>query len=800
MTVSPQAWSRWKLVPVDLAVLGLAYWIYLLVRNDAPDAKAAALRRGRDLLSAERAVHLDPERSLNSALAAHPVLANIADYYYATFHFVIVLMVFAWLYWRHPTAARRSLLAWYAMNPLALLSFWLLPTAPPRLLPSAGFVDTVVHFHTWGSLADSTVASAANQYAAFPSLHLGWALWAAIVVHRFAKRRWIGLMAFIYPVFTCLVVLGTANHYVIDVVGGVAVCLLGFVVAHPLPATARWLRRTARVSGERVVVGHRRPVILLALLVAACVVAAVSVGTAVDRQRVVSARRRARAVAEKYLAAWSEGRYPQMAQLAGQPSAVFSTYYRSAAKSLRETSARYALTSLVLGTHPHAAFRAQVVISGYGTWNYDGELALADVRNSWSVRWSPASLVPQLQTGDRLGLVRSPEPPLEGHVLDDIGQRIRPLDTELATSILGPPTGAVGAPSLRAVLAPQLNGRAATGITIVSAAGVPLDVLHRFPAVSGRSVKTTLDIGMQHFAEGIIGASSLPTSLVAVDTRTGAVLAAADNSAAANGTALAGRFPPGSTFKIVTATAALENGYRLDTLVDCPADRTAGGFTFHNAGGEVLGRITFEQAFAVSCNTAFVNIAESLPAGALQRAAAFYGCTTMSPSAVRARPLPVTSFGCNYPMPQNAAGYAASAFGQAQVEVSPLGMALICGTAASGTWHAPRLIASAQSATATRTLPPEVAAELHQAMRAVVTSGTATSIADTAVAGKTGTAEYGTGNPLPTEAWFTGYLGHYAVAVLVQDGGYGGDAAAPLAAKFLTGIQPAPAARAGAPA
>jgi cell division protein FtsI/penicillin-binding protein 2 len=85
-------------------------------------------------------------------------------------------------------------------------------------------------------------------------------------------------------------------------------------------------------------------------------------------------------------------------------------------------------------------------------------------------------------------------------------------------------------------------------------------------------------------------------------------------------------------------------------------------------------------------------------------------------------------------------------------------------------------------------------------MRAVVTTGTATSIADTSIAGKTGTAEYGTGNPLPTEAWFTGYLGAYAVTVLVQDGGYGGDAAAPLAAEFLTGIQPAPAAKAGAPA
>jgi hypothetical protein len=791
---------RWRLVAVDLVVLTIAYWIYSLLQDDAPDAKAAALRRGRDLLGAEKALHVDPERSLNSMLAAHPVLAGIADYYYATFHFVILLIVFGWLYWRHPASARRSALAWYAMNLLALLAFWVLPAAPPRLLPGAGFVDTVVHFHTWGSLADSAVASAANQYAAFPSLHVGWAVWAAIVVRRFAKRRWVGQLAFIYPAFTALVVLATANHYVLDVVAGVVVCLLGFFVVRLLPTAARWLRRVAASSNLRVRVGHRRPVILLALLVGVCVITAAAVGTVVDRQRVATARRRARTVADKYLAAWSDGRYPQMAQLAGQPSSVFSAYYRAAAKSLHESTAHYALTSLTLGAHPHADFHAQVVVAGYGIWQYDGELALASTRNSWSVDWSPAALAPQLGRGDRLVLVESAGPPPQGHLLDDVGQRIRPLDTELATSVLGPASGAANAdPSgLRAVLAPQLQGRPGMAITVVSAACKPLDVPKRFPAVSGSNVTTTLDVGMQHLAERVVSASTRPTSLVAVNTSTGAVTAAADNSA--TGTALTGRFPPGSTFKIVTATAALENGYRLDTLVDCPAERTAGGFTFHNAGGEVLGRINFELAFAVSCNTAFVNIAESLPAGALERAAAFYGCTTMSPSAAQAHPLPVSSSGCNYPMPQNAAGYAASAFGQAQVEVSPLGMTLICATAASRSWHAPQLLASSPSPTPNRTLPPLVANELHQAMRAVVTTGTATSIADTSIAGKTGTAEYGTGNPLPTEAWFTGYLGAYAVTVLVQDGGYGGDAAAPLAAEFLTGIQPAPAAKAGAPA
>jgi cell division protein FtsI/penicillin-binding protein 2 len=74
-------------------------------------------------------------------------------------------------------------------------------------------------------------------------------------------------------------------------------------------------------------------------------------------------------------------------------------------------------------------------------------------------------------------------------------------------------------------------------------------------------------------------------------------------------------------------------------------------------------------------------------------------------------------------------------------------------------------------------------------MQAVVSSGTATSISGSGVAGKTGTAEFGTANPPKTHAWFTGYLGHYACAVLVQDGGFGGDAAAPVAARVLQSAQ-----------
>jgi hypothetical protein len=102
------------------------------------------------------------------------------------------------------------------------------------MLGSNGFVDTVVTFHTWGSWGSSGVDSASNQFAAMPSLHIGWSLWCAIVVARLARRRWVRVAAVIYPAATLFVIVGTANHFVLDAVGGVAAVGLGFAVERAL--------------------------------------------------------------------------------------------------------------------------------------------------------------------------------------------------------------------------------------------------------------------------------------------------------------------------------------------------------------------------------------------------------------------------------------------------------------------------------------------------------------------------------------------------------------------------------------
>ena len=773
----------------DLALLAGAYGIYTLVRNAVPGERTAALSHARSILRVEGNVGIDAEHSLNSAVAGHPVVANVADYYYATMHFVVVIAVLVWLYWRRRAVARLWAAPWYVMNLLGLLGFWLWPTAPPRLLPGAGFVDTVVRFHTWGSWGNGAVASASNQYAAFPSLHEGWALWAALAVAVNARRTWVKVIACAYPVATGLVVLGTANHYVIDVLAGIVVCLLGFVLAWSLPWFARIRPRSA---GLRFPARHRRATVLALVAVIVLVAGGGTVAGVVAHRRSSRQRAAARKLAGQFMADWSADRYTDLAELTTQPAGQVAGYYSATMRNLQATRLSYELGAVTLGAQPHVAFTVHITVAGYGVFAYAGSLPLVSVHGrGWRVDWSPRALHPALGNGERLTLQLAKTS--AGHLVDDSGRRIRGADSELTDVVLGATAAAGAEPKLLASeLSSTLSGTPAAAVTVVGKDARVVADLHTFAGTPGRNVSTTLDLSLQYLAEQIVDSSGRATSVVAVDTRNDAVKAIADNGAAGEGTALNGRFAPGSTFKIVTATAALENGYTLTTTVNCPPQIDGGGYEFHNAGGESYGPISFEKAFAVSCNTAFIGIAESLPKAALSNAAAFYGCTLLPADAPLKRALSIPSFACNYPPAANAE-YAASAFGQGQDQVSPLGMTTICAAAASGVWHAPTVLTDSpmttNQTTSGRSLPPNVVQELHQAMRAVVTSGTATSIAGTPIAGKTGTAEYGSGTPPLTNAWFTGYLGHYAVTVLVQDAGYGGTDAAPLAAQFLAAAQ-----------
>jgi len=231
----------------ELAFVLICYWLYSLVRNAAPSHQTAARHRALDIMSLESTLHIGIEHSVNLLVASTSWLAYVCDYYYATLHFIVTIGVLVWIYVKHPLRYRSIRSVLFATNLIALVGFWTYALAPPRMFASRGFTDTVMAFHTWGSYASGDVANASNQFAAMPSLHIGWSLWCAIAIVALAERNWVRVLGGLYPLATLFVVVGTGNHYLLDVAGGVVAVVLGFGVqrllsgrpafAHPTVAT-----------------------------------------------------------------------------------------------------------------------------------------------------------------------------------------------------------------------------------------------------------------------------------------------------------------------------------------------------------------------------------------------------------------------------------------------------------------------------------------------------------------------------------------------------------------------------------
>lgn len=212
----------------EVAIIIVGYWIYSLGRNAIPEQVSIATRHGLSIQHVQDILGLNFELSVNKWVAAHEWLAQGLDYYYATLHFVVTLGVLVWLFVQRPHIYRGARTVLFTLTLISLAGFALYPVAPPRLLPGYAYVDTVIKFHTWGSLADPEIASHSNQYAAMPSLHTAWAMWAGISVFMCARALWVRLLGLLYPLFTVFVIIATANHFIVDAVGGAAVVVLAF--------------------------------------------------------------------------------------------------------------------------------------------------------------------------------------------------------------------------------------------------------------------------------------------------------------------------------------------------------------------------------------------------------------------------------------------------------------------------------------------------------------------------------------------------------------------------------------------
>ncbi|XHF30496.1 penicillin-binding transpeptidase domain-containing protein [Corallococcus exercitus] len=372
--------------------------------------------------------------------------------------------------------------------------------------------------------------------------------------------------------------------------------------------------------------------------------------------------------------------------------------------------------------------------------------------------------------------------PAEGFAAHTLG-RVGEVTAE-ALQVLGPLYQAgdvVGLSGLERAQERTLAGRPSGEVRLLRRSG-DSEVLHRFDGEPGRHVRTTLRMDVQAAAEAALMDVSLPAALVAVDTATGEVLAVASRPLGeALHRALTGRYPPGSTFKVVTSEALLASGLKPGSRADCPVEVTAGRRRFRNFESEVLGTTTLRRVFALSCNTAFIQLEARLDRRALEDAARRFGFGVDYD-------VGLPSPGATFPEPRDDAERAAASMGQGRVLATPLHMATVAAAAGSGVWHAPRLLADAAPGPEAR-LSPGTPEALRDLMRAVVKEGTAKSAASFAgLMGKTGTAEFGTSVPPETHAWFIGVRGGIGFAVFVEGGGVGGRVAVPLAARFLQAL------------
>jgi cell division protein FtsI/penicillin-binding protein 2 len=355
----------------------------------------------------------------------------------------------------------------------------------------------------------------------------------------------------------------------------------------------------------------------------------------------------------------------------------------------------------------------------------------------------------------------------------------------------------VGVSGLEQAFNARLAGRPGGSLLAVSDAGGSARILARGEPRAGAPVKTTIDVGLQEAAVSALAGRA--GGIAVLDARTGDVRALA-------GQAFSAPQPPGSTFKMVTTTAALQKGLvSLDDYFEITNGVNVGGRFIENANGEYCGG-SFREAFAESCNADFAPLGPEIGNDDLVATARRFGFdsppTLYAPEVVRAVDPPESTIPSEV---GDDLDLGVSAIGQGEVLATPLQMASIAQTIANHGVRMPTSIVANRrirpQAEPVRVMSKKIADQLTELMVGVVTSGTgfAGAIPEAQVAGKTGTAELG---PVPgqeneempeqiKDAWFAAFApagdARLAVGVLLVDAAAaGGEVAAPAASQVLS--------------
>jgi cell division protein FtsI/penicillin-binding protein 2 len=307
----------------------------------------------------------------------------------------------------------------------------------------------------------------------------------------------------------------------------------------------------------------------------------------------------------------------------------------------------------------------------------------------------------------------------------------------------------------------------------------------------GTPLHTTIDIAAQNAAQQALAGIGPASALVAIRPSTGELVAVASGPGSKGyNTATYGRYAPGSTFKVVSALALLRAGVTPSTTVSCPPTTVVDGKTFKNYDdypSSGFGQISFEDALANSCNTAFIGQRAKLGPTSLAEAAAALGLGVDHDTGFP------TFFG-SVGTPASETQAAASMIGQGTVLASPMAMATVVASVLKGSAVLPRLLPD-QKVASTQPDKPLTAGEdrqLRTMMRAVVERGSGAALGDVPggpVIAKTGTAEFGDKPPLPTHAWMIAGHDDLAVAVFVERGESGSGTAGPVLEQFLRAVR-----------
>ncbi|MEV1022261.1 penicillin-binding transpeptidase domain-containing protein [Streptomyces sp. NPDC050264] len=481
---------------------------------------------------------------------------------------------------------------------------------------------------------------------------------------------------------------------------------------------------------------------------------------------------------QKFLSAWAKND--------ASGAAAYTNYATNARSALQgwHDEAHITHTVLTAGTPAGAKvpFKVRATVSFDGkkrTMTYDSSLTIVrgDTTGRALVRWRPSVLHPDMREGDTLVTGESAAPPIEAVDRNDT------VLTKAKYPSLGPVLE-----TLRAKYGDDAGGTPGVE-TFIKRAGADGTTTAKtlLTLTKGKpgKLRTTISASAQAAAEQSAAKFS-KSAVVAVKPSTGEVLAVANHGYGEWNAAFEAKLAPGSTMKIITAAALIDNGVTSMTgQAPCPSSVVALSQTFHNLTGMQPNEgATLSNSFQRSCNTAFIKLSDDL--GAQKFAAEAQNRFGLGKDWQTG----IVSYDGSVPV-NGDSDDPAGMIGQGKVAMNPLNMASVTATAITGTFHQPVIVSpklgDRQPATA-QGLPNSTVYQLKQMMRLTATSsiGTATN----AMAGltgdigaKTGSAEVDGANV--SNSWFTGYRGDVAAAAMVEGGGHGGDAAGPIVASVL---------------